>query len=80
MVSLALRHGTKVHLLVEQLQKTHKDSSMSSFSRVLARQLKKYIEDGTVATANTCLECGTEGVVYKDGCASCVNCGWSKCM
>lgn len=79
MVSLALRHGTKPSFLVEQLQKDP-DSDLTSFSKVLSRVLKKYIEDGTRATSDkTCPSCGSENMIYQEGCVTCQDCGWSKC-
>lgn len=80
MVSLGLRHGAKPSFLVEQLQKDP-DHDMTSFSRVLARVLKKYIEDGTkVSSDKVCSECkSATGLVYQDGCAKCMSCGYSRC-
>ena len=78
-ISLALRHGAPVQYLVEQLQKD-KEASMFSFSKVVARTLKKYIADGTRYGSKTCPECGAEdSLVYQEGCVSCLNCGHSKC-
>jgi ribonucleoside-diphosphate reductase alpha chain len=78
-LSLALRHGVPVSYVVEQLQKD-KHSEMQSFSRVLARVLKGYIPDGTKSASDKkCGNCGVDGLVYKEGCVTCVNCGASKC-
>ena len=78
-LSLSLRHGIPVQYMVEQLQKD-KNSDMQSFSRVLARVLKEYIPDGTKSNSDKkCDSCGAEGLIYKEGCVSCVNCGASKC-
>ena len=53
---------------------------MQSFSRVLARVLKGYIPDGTKSASDKkCGSCGVDGLVYKEGCVTCVNCGSSKC-
>jgi ribonucleoside-diphosphate reductase alpha chain len=78
-ISLAMRHGAPVSFMVEQLLKD-KDTDFTSFSRVVARVLKKYIEDGTAASEKTCTECETEGsLVFQEGCVTCLNCGNSKC-
>lgn len=78
-LSLSLRHGVPVQYIVEQLQKD-KHSDMQSFSRVLSRVLKAYIPDGVKSTSDkTCPSCGADGLVYKEGCVTCVNCSYSKC-
>lgn len=78
-ISLALRHGAPVSFMVEQLQKD-RDADFSSFSRVVARVLKKYIEDGTRSTEKKCDNCGAEGsLVYQEGCVICLSCGSGKC-
>jgi len=78
-ISLALRHGTPIQYLVEQLQKD-KNSDMTSFSKVTSRVLKSYIQDGTKSSDKTCQTCGKEdSLIYQDGCVSCISCGASKC-
>ena len=78
MISLGLRHGAKVKFMVEQLQKD-KDSDMFSFSKCIARILKNYIEDGEVPSDKLCGSCGSEALVYQDGCVTCTACGYAKC-
>lgn len=75
LISLSLRHGTPVQYLVEQLQKD-KNSNIFDFSKVIARCLKKYIKDGS--KSGKCENCSSD-LIYKEGCISCINCGWSKC-
>ena len=80
MISLSLRHGTPVQYVVEQLQKD-KYSDITSFSKVMARVLKEYIQDGLTAAAGTsCPNCKAENtLVYQEGCLTCRDCGYSKC-
>jgi len=80
-VSLSLRHGVPINYLVEQLQKD-KDSDMFSLSRVIARVIKKYIEDGTEARVGQLEGCSSPGkcnIKYIEGCATCLTCSVSKC-
>lgn len=79
-ISLALRHGTPMQYVVEQLQKD-KHSDIISFSKVIARVLKNYIVDGTKSTAQRkCPSCNKENsFAYQEKCLTCTNCGWSKC-
>tara|TARA_B100000131_G_C18080541_1_gene598062 strand:+ start:66 stop:1613 length:1548 start_codon:yes stop_codon:yes gene_type:complete len=78
-LSLSLRHGVPVQFLVEQLMKDKK-ADLFSFSRVIARCLKKYIADGTKASNGMIVNCCSEpNVVYQEGCATCLTCGSAKC-
>lgn len=80
-ISLALRHGTPVQYIVEQLAKgSEKEDDLFSFSKAAARVLKQYIAEGTKGnTDKKCKECGANGLVYSEGCLRCLNCGNSKC-
>lgn len=78
-ISLALRHGVATNFVVDQLQKD-KDSDMFTYARCIARVLKGYIPDGTKsANEKKCKECGSDQVVYMEGCVTCQSCGSSKC-
>lgn len=77
MISMSLRHGVPIQYLVEQLQKD-KHSDMFSFSKVISRVLKKYIQDGASGTGS-CSECGSTNLIYQGGCPTCKDCGNSKC-
>ena len=78
-ISLALRHGAPIQYLVEQMQKD-KDMDMFSFSKCIARCLKKYIKDGTKASTSVCTNCGAEDtMIYQEGCKTCSACGFGVC-
>ena len=78
-ISTSLRHGVPVQYLVEQMQKD-KEMDMFSFSKVIARCLKNYINNGTSASDKICNECGAEdSLVYQEGCVTCKSCGSGKC-
>jgi ribonucleoside-diphosphate reductase alpha chain len=77
MVSTALRHGADITFIVEQLNKSHGD--ITSFSKAIARTLKKYIDERKMVSRATCTECGSNNLVFEEGCLSCKDCGSSKC-
>ncbi len=76
LASTSLRHGSDIKFLVEQLQKCPGD--LFSFTKGLARVLKKYIPDGAKSTV-TCQDCGGTNVIFEEGCNKCKDCGSSKC-
>lgn len=77
MVSLALRHGSPVQYIVEQLQKDE-EGDLYSFSKVLSRVLKTYIKDG-IKVKEVCKNCGSTNLVYQEGCLRCSDCNFTKC-
>lgn len=79
LVSTALRHGAEIKFVVEQLQKTPSDD-MFTFTKSLARVLKKYIPNGAKSTL-TCEnpECKSTNVIFQEGCNICLDCGHSAC-
>ena len=76
LTSTSLRHGTDIKFLVEQLNKC--DGDLFSFTKGLARTLKKYIPDGVKSTVS-CQDCGSDDVIFEEGCNKCRSCGSSKC-
>lgn len=77
-ISWGLRHGGGIKFLVEQLGKA-KGNGFQTFSRVIARVLKRYIKDKEVITGATCDSCGGTDLIYVGGCSECKTCGSSKC-
>jgi intein/homing endonuclease len=77
MISTSLRHGADINFIYQQLQKS--EGTISSFSKAIARTLKKYLNDEKFDILD-CAECGGKGtVVMQEGCYVCKNCGASKC-
>lgn len=76
LVSTSLRHGADIKYIVEQLSKT--DGDLFSFTKGLARVLKKFIPDGAKSTVS-CQDCGSENVIFEEGCNKCRDCGSSRC-
>jgi ribonucleoside-diphosphate reductase alpha chain len=73
LVSTALRHGSKVDFLVEQLEKA--EGSIASFGRAMAKALTAHADDHEV----TCDKCGSSNVRHVEGCMMCADCGHSRC-
>lgn len=74
-ISWALRHGAKLKFGIEQLSKSEGD--ITSFSKAIARTLKKYVKDETIRGIN-CPTCGSV-MISEGGCTICKNCGNTKC-
>lgn len=73
-ISTALRHGTDVEFIVSQLQKS--EGTISSFSKAIARVLKKYVKE---AKSIKCSQCASKNIGMQEGCFVCRDCGNSKC-
>jgi ribonucleoside-diphosphate reductase alpha chain len=76
LVSTALRHGTDIKFIVEQLNKTQGD--LTSFNKAIARVLKQYITNGSHLKGSMCEVCGSKMVV-ENGCEICKACGQTRC-
>ncbi len=81
LISGVLRHGMPIVKVVNLVQSLHVDNeTINSWKRGVARALKRYIPDGTKAGKGaTCPNCGSESLVYQEGCLVCQSCGYSKC-
>ncbi len=76
-ISMSLRHKVPIEFIVDQLSK---DKNFAGFEKGVGRVLKKYIkENSQVLTSELCPSCNSNQLVYKEGCKTCVSCGWSKC-
>lgn len=78
LVSCSLRHGADIQFVVQQLEKS-KGDFLVAFSKAISRVLKKYIRDGAKENGVKCPQCNSESIIRQDGCATCADCGWSKC-
>lgn len=80
LISGTLRHGMPIHKVVDLVTSLQLDNeTINSWKAGVARALKKYIPDGTLAENTKCGECGSDEVVYQEGCLICTSCGSSKC-
>ncbi len=80
LISGTLRHGMPINKVVELVTSLQLDNeTITSWKVGVVRALKKYIPSGTKAEGAKCEECGSDDVVYQEGCLTCASCGWSKC-
>ena len=79
LISGVLRYGMPIPDVVNLIQSLKLDSdSINNWKNGVERALKRYIPDGTRAKGK-CKDCGSETLVYQEGCLICNNCGSSKC-
>lgn len=78
MISLNLRHGVLIKNIVAALDRVE-DVYAGSFLFQIKKFLATYIKDGEKVEGELCLDCGSDKVVYSEGCKQCKSCGSSKC-
>ncbi|MBO4282716.1 MAG: adenosylcobalamin-dependent ribonucleoside-diphosphate reductase [Bacteroidales bacterium] len=79
LISGILRHGMPLPNVVNLVDKLRfDDDTIMTWKNGVTRALKRYIKEGT-KVKQACPECGQHTLAYKDGCVSCMNCGYSKC-
>ncbi|HEY5470394.1 MAG TPA: adenosylcobalamin-dependent ribonucleoside-diphosphate reductase [Bacteroidales bacterium] len=79
LISGVLRHEMPIQGVVNLVQSLKLDSeSINNWKNGVERALKKYIPNGTKAKGK-CGECGSDNLVYQEGCLICKDCGSSKC-
>lgn len=80
LISSVLRHGMPIEKVVDLVTSLQFDiDTINTWKNGVARALKKYIPNGTSVDGATCAGCGSENVVYQEGCLICKDCGSSKC-
>lgn len=81
LISSVLRHGMPIPYTVRLVSSLHLDSdNINTWKKGVERALKRYIPDGTrVKKGAKCQECGSDSLVYQEGCLLCTECGSSKC-
>ncbi|MBN2814168.1 MAG: adenosylcobalamin-dependent ribonucleoside-diphosphate reductase [Bacteroidales bacterium] len=79
--SSVLRHGMPIPDVVNLVASLQLDSdTINTWKNGVERALKKYIPNDTRAKKGmTCDVCGSDNLVYQEGCLVCRNCGSSKC-
>jgi ribonucleoside-diphosphate reductase alpha chain len=79
LISGVLRYEMPIADVVNLVSSLKLDSeSINNWKNGVERALKKYIPNGTKAKGK-CGECGSNNLVYEEGCLICRDCGSSKC-
>ena len=80
LISGVLRYGMPIIDVVNLVSSLTLDSeAINTWKNGVVRALKKYIPDGTEDNKQKCPNCGSEGLLYQEGCLTCTSCGMSKC-
>ena len=81
LISGVLRHGMPIPYVVNLISSLRLDNSnINSWKAGVARALKQFIPDGTLALKGEhCERCGGDKLMYQEGCLTCKECGHSKC-
>lgn len=80
LISGVMRYGMPVVDMIDLISSLQLNSdSINTWKNGIERTLKKYVDDGTVVQGRKCQNCGSESVVYQEGCLICKECGSSKC-
>ena len=80
LISTTLRYGMPIEKAVELTNSLQLDSaSINTWKNGVARALKRYVADGTIARKQKCDNCNSSELIYQEGCLTCQSCGSSKC-
>ncbi|MBN1116874.1 MAG: adenosylcobalamin-dependent ribonucleoside-diphosphate reductase [Bacteroidales bacterium] len=81
LISGVLRNGMPIPDVVNLVSSLRLDSdTINTWKIGVARALKQYIPNGTKAKkGKKCEGCGSETLIYQEGCLICTTCGHSKC-
>jgi ribonucleoside-diphosphate reductase alpha chain len=80
LISGVLRQGMPLAQVVDLVANLNLSDHINTWKNGVARALKQFVPDGTVAKDHACPECGDpHGVIYEEGCLKCKSCGNTKC-
>jgi len=79
LISSTLRHGMAIEKVVDLINSLQLDEAINTWKNGVARALKRYVPDGTVAKKQHCQNCNSTNLHYQEGCLTCKDCGSSKC-
>ena len=80
LISGVLRYQMPIDLCMKLIASLDLGSeNINNWKNGVERALKKYVQDGTAVKGEKCPNCGSESLVYQEGCLICKNCGSSRC-
>ncbi len=80
LISGVLRNGMPIPDVVNLVSSLRLDNeTINTWNAGVERALRQYIPNGTKAKKGQRCECGSDSLVYQEGCLICTNCGNSKC-
>ncbi|MCH5224751.1 MAG: adenosylcobalamin-dependent ribonucleoside-diphosphate reductase [Muribaculaceae bacterium] len=80
LISGVLRYGMPIDQVLKLVGGLELDSnSINTWKNGVERALKKYLPNGTEAKGHKCPNCGSESLIYQEGCLICTSCGSSRC-
>ena len=80
LISGVLRYRMPIDHVIKLISSLQLQSeSINTWKSGVERALKKYVTDGTEAKGQKCPNCGSESLIYQEGCLICKNCGASRC-
>jgi len=78
-ISGVLRHGMPLVFVYELIDSlTFSEDHINTWKNGVGRVVKRYVKDGEKGSG-VCPDCGSDNLVYKEGCLTCMSCGNSKC-
>lgn len=80
LISGVLRHGMPIEDALHLVAGLQLDNeTINNWKNGVERALKKYIPNGTKVRRGHCENCGSDSLIYQEGCLICTSCGSSKC-
>ena len=80
LISGVLRYGMPITQVIKLVQEMElNNESINTWKNGVARALKKYLPNGTEVKGQECPNCGSETLIYQEGCLLCANCGATEC-
>ena len=80
LISGVLRYGMPIDQVLKLVGGLELDSTnINTWKNGVERALKKYLPNGMEAKGHKCPNCGSESLIYQEGCLIFTSCGNSRC-